>query len=109
MTHSVAGGGDDGVLRAYPLVDGVPGAGTDLADVSVPDGMTVDCLGNVYVTEHGLRRVQVFSPQGEALASIGVDADITNAAFGGDDGRTLYLTSAGRLWALPMPVAGFPY
>ena len=108
-TLYVAGGGENGVLRAYPLTDGVPGAGTDLARVAVPDGMAMDCLGNVYVTEHARRRVQVFSTQGEVLASIAVDANITNAAFGGDDGRTLYLTGAGRLWSLSMPVAGFPY
>lgn len=105
----VAGGGENGVLRAYLLVDGVPGARIDLAHVAVPDGIAVDCLGNVYVTEHALRKVQVFSPQGEELASIGVDANITNAAFGGEDGRTLYLTGAGRLWSLSVPVAGLPY
>lgn len=105
----VAGGGSDGVLRAYPMVDGKPQAGTDLAKVAVPDGMAVDCLGNIYVTEHGLRRVRVLSPAGAELARIDVDANITNAAFGGPEMKTLYLTGAGAVWSLELDVAGLPY
>jgi gluconolactonase len=105
----VAGGGSDGVLRAYPLVEGKPQAGKDLAKVAVPDGMAVDCLGNLYVTEHGLRRVRVLSPAGAELARIDVDANITNAAFGGADMKTLYLTGAGVVWSLDLDVAGMPY
>ncbi|KAF1720475.1 SMP-30/gluconolactonase/LRE family protein [Pseudoxanthomonas wuyuanensis] len=105
----VAGGGSDGVLRAYPLVDGKPQPGTDLAKVAVPDGMAVDCLGNLYVTEHSLRRVRVLSPAGAELARIDVDANITNAAFGGPEMKTLYLTGAGTVWSLDLDVAGLPY
>lgn len=109
-TLYVAGGTADGdVLRAYPVVDGIPGAGRDLARISGGDGLAVDCLGNIYVTEHGERRVRVFSPSGDVLATIGVDANITNAAFGGVDRRTLYLTGAASLWSIDLPVAGLPY
>ena len=106
----VAGGGDQGVLRAYPLVKGVPQAGKDLVrGVAVPDGMAVDCHGNIYATEHAARRVRVFTPQGKQLATIGVDANITNAAFGGADGKTLYLTGAGAVWQIKLDVTGSPY
>lgn len=105
----VAGGGDDGVLRAYPLTDGVPGTPADLAKVSVPDGLAVDCLGNLYVTEHSLRRVRVLSPKGAPLATIDVDANITNAAFGGPAMKTLYLTGAAAVWSVELDVAGLPY
>ena len=109
-TLYVAGGTDEGdVLRAYALRDGVPGPGRDLARISGGDGLAVDCLGNVYVTEHGERRVRVFSPAGKVLATIGVDANITNAAFGGQDRRTLFLTGAASLWSIELPVAGLPY
>ena len=109
-TLYVAGGTADGdVLRAYPLVDGIPGAGRDLARISGGDGLAIDCLGNVYVTEHGERRVRVFSPAGEVLATIHVDANITNAAFGGEDRRTLFLTGAASLWSIELDVAGLPY
>jgi gluconolactonase len=69
----------------------------------------MDCLGNVYVTEHGERRVRVFSPTGDVLATIRVDANITNAAFGGADRRTLFLTGAASLWSIDLDVAGLPY
>jgi len=109
-TLYVAGGGDQGVLRAYPLdASGQAGAGRDLASTEVPDGMAVDCLGNIYLTEHERRRVRVLSPQGEALATIGVDANVTNAAFGGPQRRTLYLTGAGAVWSIELDVAGLPY
>lgn len=109
-TLYVAGGTDEGdVLRAYALRDGVPGPGRDLARINGGDGLAVDCLGNVYVTEHGERRVRVFSPAGKVLATIRVDANITNAAFGGQDRRTLFLTGAASLWSIDLDVAGLPY
>jgi len=100
----------DGLLVAYPIVNGVPQPGSALVrGLEVPDGMTLDCHGNLYVTEHEAKRVRVFSPQGKQLATIRVDANITNAAFGGKDGKTLYLTGAGALWQLPLAVSGMPY
>lgn len=109
-TLYVAGGATDGdVLRGYPVVDGAPGPGRDLARISGGDGLAVDCLGNVYVTEHGERRVRVFSPAGDVLATIRVDANITNAAFGGAERRTLFLTGAASLWSINLDVAGLPY
>lgn len=100
----------DGLLEAYPIVDGVPGPGRILVSgLDGPDGMTVDCHGNLYATEHGARRVRVFSPQGRELATIRVDANVTNAAFGGLDGKTLYITGAGALWQIRLEVTGTPY
>jgi gluconolactonase len=71
--------------------------------------MTLDCHGNLYVTEHGAKRVRVFSPQGKELATIRVDANVTNVAFGGADGKTLYITGAGAVWQVPLDVRGRPY
>lgn len=100
----------DGLLRAYPIAGGVPGPGRDLvAGLESADGMTVDCHGNLYVTEHPARRVRVFSPQGRQLAVIRVDANVTNTAFGGADGKTLYITGAGALWQVRLDVSGAPY
>ncbi|WP_019397044.1 SMP-30/gluconolactonase/LRE family protein [Pseudoxanthomonas sp. GW2] len=109
-TLYVAGGGEQGVLRAYPLdAAGQPGPGRDLARTHVPDGLAIDCLGNIYLTEHERRRVRVLSPAGEDLATIKVDANVTNAAFGGPQRRTLYITGAGTVWSLELDVAGLPY
>ncbi|MBO9547471.1 SMP-30/gluconolactonase/LRE family protein, partial [Caulobacter sp.] len=109
-TLYVSGGGDHGLLRAYTLVDGRPQAHRDLVtDAVIPDGLAVDCLGNIYLTEHTRQHVRVLSPEGQALAMIKVDANVTNAAFGGPQRRTLYLTGAGAVWSIELPVAGLPY
>ena len=106
----VAGGGENGFLRAYPIVDGIPQQGKDLvANVTVPDGMAVDCFGNIYVTEHTARRLRVFTPAGEQIAQAATDANITNAAFGGAEGKTLYLTGAGSLWKIELDITGSSY
>jgi gluconolactonase len=100
----------DGFLRAYPIVNGVPGPGRDIVTgLDIPDGMAVDCHGNLYVTEHPAKRVRVFSPQGQELATIRTDANVTNAAFGGADGKTLFLTGAGAVWQIRLDVSGSPY
>lgn len=99
----------DGLVRAYPIRAGKPQAGIDLiAGIEGGDGMTLDCHGNLYVTEHAAQRVRVFTPQGRELAAIRVDANVTNVAFGGADGRTLYITGAGALWQLRLDVSGRP-
>ena len=100
--------GDDEV-RSYPIVNGVPQQGRLFARIEGGDGMTLDCHGNLYVTEHGARRVRVFSPEGKELATIRVDANVTNVAFGGADGKTLYITGAGAVWQQPLDVSGRPY
>ncbi len=109
-TLYVEGNGEQGVLRAYPIVDGIPQAGKDIVtDVAIPDGMTLDCHGNIYLTEHAAKRVRVVTPEGKQIATIKVDANLTNAAFGGDDGKTLFLTGAGAVWKLKLDVTGQPY
>jgi gluconolactonase len=100
----------DGFLRAYPIVNGVPGQGRDIVNgLEIPDGMAVDCHGNLYVTEHTAKRLRVFSPEGKELATIRTDANVTNAAFGGADGKTLFLTGAGAIWRIRLDVTGSPY
>jgi len=109
-TLYVEGGDNEGVLRAYPIVDGVPQKGKDLlTGLVIPDGMAIDCHGNIYVTEHAARQVRVVTPEGKQIATIKVDANITNAAFGGEDGKTLFLTGAGAVWKLNLDVTGSPY
>lgn len=100
----------DGAVRAYPIKDGVPQAGQDLIKgIENGDGMTLDCHGNLYVTEHAPKRVRVFTPQGRQLATIRTDANVTNVAFGGADGKTLYITGAGAVWQVRLDVTGLPY
>ena len=83
------------------------------------DGMTIDSAGNLYVAA-GLNRtrgtsetldtvagIHVFSPAGELLEHIPVPEDsITNAAFGGPDLRTLYVTAGKTLFSVRTDVEG---
>jgi gluconolactonase len=108
----VAGNLEEGYVKRYPIAaDGSVGAGEIfVAPVGVPDGMAFDCLGNLYVTEHLGRRVRVVAPDGKQIAQItGMDKNVTNVAFGGPQGKTLFITGTGGLFAIELPVAGLPY
>lgn len=62
-----------------------------------PDGAAVDALGNYWVAMYEGARVLQFAPSGELLADIATPmACPTMPCFGGDDLRTLYLTSASK-------------
>jgi len=89
--------------------DGKPGKKRLFASVDGPDGMTMDCAGNLYVTSHGAGTVEVFDHAGKKLASIMVAPKTTNAAFGGQDRKTLYITAGTGVYAVPSLVPGFPY
>jgi xylono-1,5-lactonase len=60
-----------------------------------PDGPVVDTTGCVWVGLYGGWGVNRYSPGGELLSKLALPvANCTKAAFGGDDLRTLYITSA---------------
>lgn len=107
----------NGVIKKVTLnEDGTANAVTDFATgLQTPDGLTKDCLGNVYVAEHNAQQITVFSPDGTELAAIKTgmannqSANPTNVAFGGADGKTLFITASYSLWSMEMPVAGYPY
>ncbi len=71
---------------------------------NVPDGMTIDELGNLYFS--GLGGVWIVSPQGELLEFISVPQSISNVTFGGPNGRTLYMTCQDKVYSLAMCVRG---
>lgn len=106
----VNGGGEQGILRAYPVVDGIPQAGKDLlTGLTIPDGMAIDCQGNIYLTEHIARKLRIYTPAGEQIAQASTDANLTNVAFGGAEGTTLFLTGAGAVWKIDLSITGTPY
>jgi sugar lactone lactonase YvrE len=77
-------------------------------------GLAVDKLGYIYVagaeSHTSGSAVAVFSPDGKALSAmiLGVPRNVSGLAFGGSDGRTLFITGAGeyRLFQVQLPVAG---
>lgn len=78
------------------------------------DGMRCDTNGNLYITRHGKGTVAKISPQGKLLQEIKLSGALaSNIAFGGKDGRTVYITlqdkgnietfrvdTAGREWTM---------
>ncbi|NBC66552.1 MAG: SMP-30/gluconolactonase/LRE family protein [Bacteroidetes bacterium] len=60
------------------------------------DGMRCDHKGNLYITRHGKGTVLIVSPVGEIIREIEMleGKSITNLAFGGPDGKTVYCTVA---------------
>ena len=76
-----------------------------------PDGATVDAQGNYYSAMYEGHRLVKFSPQGEVLAVIDTPVQCpTMPCFGGEDLKTLFITSSrhGRSEAelAAMPLAG---
>jgi gluconolactonase len=99
------------VLRFPVKRDGTLGASTVFADLTneVPgeealDGIKVDKLGNLYLSApDGLR---IYSRAGKHLGTLIAPRPIHNFAWGGDDGRTLYLTARDRLYRIALLVEG---
>jgi gluconolactonase len=69
------------------------------------DGMTIDELGNVYLT--GKSGVGIFAPDGTKLETIAIPEKWTaNVCFGGADRKTLFVTASDSLYTVKMNVAG---
>jgi gluconolactonase len=77
-----------------------------------PDGMAVDRDGGLAVAHAGFATVWLFNRLGEPTARIASPAGIrtTNVAYGGPDGRDLYITEseAGVILRARVPVPGRP-
>ncbi len=108
-TFLYVGAADDLVRRYAIEANGAAGPAQEFARVSGPDGMTVDCAGNLYVTSHGGGKAHVLAPDGHELGSIEFASSLTNLAFGGTDHRTLFATTAKALYAVELDIAGAPY
>lgn len=62
-----------------------------------PDGPTVDAEGCVWIGLYGGGAVHRYAPDGTLLESIDFPVGaVTKIAFGGEDGRTLYATTAAK-------------
>lgn len=73
------------------------------------DGMRTDVEGNLYVARYDAGVVAVVSPEGRLLREVPLKGrKPTNVAFGGADGRTLYVTlqDRGAIEAFRVPVPG---
>ena len=106
-----------GVVRYDVAADGTLGAGSPFGaalGLNSVDGMAVDCAGNVYVSIHNQGQIRVVDPGGNELGVIMVAPSVTNSAFGGDDGRTLFITAGDpnngeAIYSVELAIPGYPY
>jgi gluconolactonase len=95
------------VLRRAPLeADGSVGPSASFITAAMA-GIAIDCAGNLYLSAE--RSVRVYRPDGQFIGAIGgFDDNVSNAAFGGEDGRTLYVTGQRALYRIALGVPGLP-
>jgi len=89
------------VIRAYPLqADGSVGEGKELCrlDKGIPDGIRVDADGRIWSSAGD--GVHIFAADGKLIGKILVPESPANLAFGGEDGRTLFITARKSLYAI---------
>jgi gluconolactonase len=90
----------DGTISSGHIFGSEPGGKDD----GVPDGMKLDQSGNIFVT--GPRGIWVWDPHGRHLGTIVMPEQPANLAWGGNDGRTLYITATTSVYSLPMMARG---
>jgi gluconolactonase len=103
------------VWRVPLLDDGAPykvGEFIRLSGGNGPDGLAMDEQGNLAVAHLGLGTVWLFSHLGEPMARIRSCTGLatTNLAYGGPDGKRLYITESetGTILTAQLQVAGRP-
>ncbi|TFW31930.1 SMP-30/gluconolactonase/LRE family protein [Massilia horti] len=68
---------------------------TRIARPGHPDGLAVDSAGHVWITVFRGARIERYTPGGQLVGSVTFPVtNITKLAFGGDDLRTAYVTTA---------------
>ena len=90
---------DDTLANGKVLID----MSSDKAP-GVPDGMKVDQKGNIYCTGPG--GLWIMSPDGKHLGTVLNSELPANLAFGGADGKTLYLTARTGLYRIRLKIPG---
>ena len=95
----------------YPVnADGSVGQGqvlfdlTDRPEWEAIDGVKVDSLGNVYISGPG--GLWVVSDKGEKLAQIKTPRHVHNMAWGGKDGKQLFLMARSAIYRMPILIPG---
>jgi gluconolactonase len=103
---------DHKLINRYPVTaDGLLGKGTTFVDLTalIPgeealDGMKVDTEGNLYVSAPG--GVWIFDASGKHLGTIKAPHAVHNFAWGGHDGKTLYLAARSTLYRIELLIPG---
>ncbi len=92
-----------GRITAFGVnADGTLDAGVNFGPGN--DGLKVDALGNVWST--GGKGVDVIRADGKLLGTLPLPEDSTNIAFGGPDGKTVFVTTFKGVYRLTAKVKG---
>jgi len=106
-----------GTIRAYDVRPSGMLANSRLfcelrgSESGMPDGMKTDVEGNVYCTGPG--GVWIMNAAGKHLGTILTDVrhnvnNTTNMAWGGEDWKTLFITTSSSLLSIRLQIAGVP-
>ncbi len=102
--------------RAFrvPAVPGALGPGTEVSLAFAAaskgsggaDGLAIDAQGNAWIALPGHDRLAVVGPDGSPRGFLEVPDGPSNCAFGGADGRTLFITTRSTVRSVPTLVEG---
>jgi len=70
------------------------------------DGIELDELGNLYLTDLSGKGVNIVSPEGKKIGYISVPNSTSNLCFGGKNGKTLFITARDSFYSIQMNVKG---
>jgi gluconolactonase len=76
------------------------------SEEGIADGMKVDSEGNVYCSGPG--GIHVMDPAGKRIARIRIPGHVTNMGWGGDDWRSMYITTRSSVYRTQVKLAGVP-
>lgn len=105
----VADNGGPKNIHIFDVIDGstLKDAGIlGKVDAGTPDGIKVDELGNVWSSQTG--GIIIFSPDARLIGRIPVPEVPSNLCFGGEDGKTLFITARASLYSIRVNVRGAP-
>ncbi|MEM8832329.1 MAG: SMP-30/gluconolactonase/LRE family protein [Cyanobacteria bacterium P01_G01_bin.19] len=90
-------------IRAYDLINNKQVANSRvfaIIEPGQPDGIKLDDLGNVFTSSAD--SVQVYAPDGICLGKIFVPEIVANLAFGGKNGKRLFIAAGGSLYGIDL-------
>lgn len=79
-------------------------AKTEGSGKGLPDGMKIDCEGNLYCCAQG--GIHIFNKDGKFLGRICFPVQVANFTFGGVDGKILFICATDRIYSIRGKVCG---
>jgi gluconolactonase len=105
----VADSGKAHAITAFVVKpDGSVGEGKPFAtiDKGAPDGIKCDVAGRIWSSAGD--GIHIFSPDGKLIGKVLIPETAANLTFGGDDGKTLFITAKTGLYAVQTNVTAAP-